>query len=42
MSYDDLDRTGSPANVKDEGKLRIEGKEYIIKDGDVVFFRVNA
>jgi GTP-binding protein YchF len=42
MNFDDLDRTGSPAKVKDEGKLRIEGKEYIIKDGDVVFFRVNA
>ncbi len=42
MTYDDLDRTGSPAKVKEEGKLRIEGKEYIVKDGDVVFFRVNA
>ncbi len=42
MTFEDLDRTGSPAKVKEEGKLRIEGKEYIVKDGDVVFFRVNA
>ncbi len=42
MKYEDLDRTGSPAKVKEEGKLRIEGKEYIVQDGDVVYFRVNA
>ncbi len=42
MSFEDIDRTGNPAKVKEEGKLRIEGKEYIVKDGDVVFFRVNA
>ena len=42
MTYEDLDRTGSPTKVKEEGKLRIEGKDYIVKDGDVVFFRVNA
>ncbi|TGK56652.1 redox-regulated ATPase YchF [Leptospira wolffii] len=42
MKFEDLDRTGSPAKVKEEGKLKIEGKEYIVQDGDVVYFRVNA
>lgn len=42
MKFEDLDRTGNPTKVKEEGKLRIEGKEYIIQDGDVVYFRVNA
>ncbi|MDX1959610.1 MAG: redox-regulated ATPase YchF [Leptospiraceae bacterium] len=42
MRFEDLDRLGSPLKVKEEGKLRVEGKEYIVEDGDVVFFRVNA
>ncbi|MGV3665733.1 MAG: DUF933 domain-containing protein, partial [Leptospira bouyouniensis] len=42
MRYEDLDRTGDQTKVKDEGKLRIEGKEYIVQDGDVIYFRVNA
>ncbi|MGJ4788754.1 redox-regulated ATPase YchF [Leptospira koniambonensis] len=42
MKFEDLDRTGSPNKVKEEGKLKIEGKEYIVQDGDVIFFRVNA
>ncbi|TGL65898.1 redox-regulated ATPase YchF [Leptospira sarikeiensis] len=42
MKFEDIDRTGSPAKVKEEGKLRIEGKEYIVQDGDVIFFRINA
>jgi GTP-binding protein YchF len=42
MKFEDLDRLGDPAKVKEEGKLRVEGKEYIVQDGDVVFFRVNA
>ena len=40
MKYGDLERTGDPQKVKEEGKLRIEGKEYIVQDGDVVFFRI--
>ncbi|MCU0825555.1 MAG: DUF933 domain-containing protein, partial [Leptospira sp.] len=35
-------RTGDPIKVKDEGKLKIEGKEYVVQDGDVIYFRVNA
>ncbi|TGK04298.1 redox-regulated ATPase YchF [Leptospira langatensis] len=42
MKFEDLDRTGNPTKVKEEGKLRIEGKEYIVQDGDVIYFRVNA
>lgn len=42
MSFPDIDRLGDPAKVKEEGKLRIEGKEYIVQDGDVMYFRVNA
>lgn len=42
MAFDDLDRLGSPAKVKEEGKLRLEGKEYIVQDGDVIYFRINA
>ncbi|TGN10029.1 redox-regulated ATPase YchF [Leptospira ilyithenensis] len=42
MRYEDLDRTGDATKVKEEGKLRIEGKEYIVQDGDVIYFRVNS
>ncbi len=40
-SYDDLIKCGSEQLVKDNGKFRIEGKEYIVKDGDIVHFRFN-
>lgn len=42
VSYDDLVTAGSWEAAKTAGKLRIEGKDYVIQDGDVVFFRVNA
>lgn len=42
QSYDDLQRLGSEQAVKDAGLYRIEGKEYIVKDGDVMFFRFNV
>lgn len=42
MSYDDLVELGSEAAVKEAGKARLEGKEYIMKDGDVVHFRFNV
>lgn len=42
VSYDDLVAAGSWDKARDAGKLRIEGKEYVVQDGDVVFFRVNA
>jgi GTP-binding protein YchF len=40
--WEDLLRLGSESKCKDAGKLRIEGKEYIVKDGDVIHFRFNV
>ena len=41
-AYDDLIALGSFAKAREAGKLRIEGKEYIVQDGDVVEFRFNV
>ena len=40
--YDDLVALGSFAKAREAGKLRIEGKEYVVKDGDVIEFRFNV
>ena len=42
VSFDDLLEAGSMADAKAKGKARIEGKEYVMKDGDVVEFRFNV
>jgi hypothetical protein len=42
VSFDDLMAAGTMAAVRAAGKARIEGKEYVMHDGDVVEFRVNA
>ena len=42
VSYQDLISAGSMADARDEGLLRLEGKDYIVKDGDVCFFRFNV
>jgi ribosome-binding ATPase len=42
VSYDDLVAAGSMAAAKAAGKVRIEGKEYVMRDGDVVEFRFNV
>lgn len=42
VSYDDLVTNGNMAKAKEAGKVRLEGKEYIMKDGDVVHFRFNV
>lgn len=42
MSFDDLDKLGSAAKVKEAGKLRLEGKDYVMQDGDIVEFRFNV
>ncbi|WP_353088414.1 redox-regulated ATPase YchF [Flavobacterium sp.] len=42
IAYDDYVQFGSEAKVKEAGKLRVEGKEYIVKDGDVMHFRFNV
>lgn len=41
VSYDDLVETGSIAEARAKGKARIEGKDYVMQDGDVVEFRFN-
>jgi hypothetical protein len=42
VSYEDLIAAGSMAAVKAAGKARVEGKEYVMRDGDVVEFRVGV
>ena len=42
IAYDDFISLGSEAACREAGKLRIEGKEYIVKDGDVMHFRFNV
>lgn len=42
IAYDDFVKYGSESACRDNGKLRIEGKEYIVKDGDVMHFRFNV
>ncbi|MFK7061268.1 redox-regulated ATPase YchF [Flavobacterium oreochromis] len=42
IAYDDYVAFGSESKVKEAGKLRVEGKEYIVKDGDVMHFRFNV
>ena len=42
VSYDDLIREGSMPAVREKGLLRMEGKEYVMQDGDVVLFRFNV
>ena len=41
-SYDDLMEYKTEASLREHGKIRLEGKEYPMKDGDVVFFRFNV
>lgn len=42
ISYDDFIQYGSEAACRENGRLRIEGKEYFVKDGDVMHFRFNV
>ncbi|SFS86047.1 redox-regulated ATPase YchF [Paenibacillus sp. 453mf] len=42
VSYDDLMAAGSMNGAKERGQLRLEGKEYIVQDGDVMHFRFNV
>ena len=42
VSYDDLMRLGSYNAAKEQGLVRSEGKEYVVKDGDVILFRFNV
>ena len=42
ISYDDLIKYGSTTAAKEKGLVRLEGKDYIVKDGDVILFRFNV
>ena len=42
MSFDDLKKYGSEKDVKEAGKMRLEGKEYLMQDGDICYFRFNV
>jgi ribosome-binding ATPase YchF (GTP1/OBG family) len=39
MAFDDFMRLGSEAKCREAGKLRLEGKDYVVQDGDIVHFR---
>lgn len=42
MKFDDLKNYGSELKVKEAGKIGLEGKEYLMQDGDIVYFRFNV
>jgi len=42
MTFEDLKELGSELKVKEAGKLRLEGKDYLMQDGDIVYFRFNV
>ena len=42
VAYDDLIAAGSYAVARERGKVRLEGRDYVIKDGDVCLFRFNV
>ena len=42
ISYDDFIKYGGEAKAKEAGAMRIEGKEYIVQDGDIMHFRFNV
>ena len=42
MSYSDLEKYGDEKSVRESGKMRLEGKEYIMQDGDICHFRFNV
>ena len=42
VSYDDLIKYGTMQKVKENGLVRLEGKDYVVKDGDIILFRFNV
>ena len=42
IGFDDFDALGSEAKCKEAGKMRLEGKEYVVSDGDIINFRFNV
>ena len=41
-SYDDIDKHSTEQALRSQGKIRMEGKEYVVQDGDVMFFKFNV
>ncbi|MCL2067981.1 MAG: redox-regulated ATPase YchF [Treponema sp.] len=41
-AYDDIAKYGTEAKIREAGRYRIEGREYIVQDGDVIFFKFNV
>ncbi|MGD6840782.1 DUF933 domain-containing protein, partial [Bacillus thuringiensis] len=42
VSYEDLVEAGTMGAAREAGKVRLEGKEYLVKDGDIIHFRFNV
>ena len=42
MSFEDLEKYGSELKVKEAGRMRLEGKDYLMQDGDICYFRFNV
>ena len=42
VAFTDLKAAGTMGKVREAGKLRVEGKEYVVQDGDVMEFRFNV
>ena len=42
ISYEDYINYGSEVKVREAGKMRVEGKEYVVADGDIMHFRFNV
>jgi ribosome-binding ATPase YchF (GTP1/OBG family) len=42
IAYDDFVSLGGEAAARDAGKLRQEGKEYVVQDGDILLFKFNV
>lgn len=42
IKYNDFLQYGSEAAVKEAGKMGVEGKEYVVQDGDIMHFRFNV
>ena len=42
MKYNDFVELGSESEVKNQGKYLMKGKEYVVEDGDIIFFKFNV
>ena len=42
ISYDDYLACGGEHGAREKGKMRLEGKDYVVQDGDVIHFRFNV